>query len=382
MSEYQYYEFQTLDRRLGEKEMQELRSFSSRATITPTSFVNEYSYGSFKGHEDAWMEKYFDASLYLANWGTHRLQFRLPAKLIPGEVVRLYCLGDAASVREKSGHLIFKFVSQNEEGGGWVQGQGILSSLIALRADLGRGDLRALYLGWLLCAQEGELDEETTEPPVPANLGQLTGALSSLSDFLRLDPDLLAVAAEASPDTVLAPAQEGEVAAWIASLPAKEKDEVLVRLMAGDDPHLGTDLCARFERQRATEEPVVGPPRRTVGALLAAADAHAEQRTRAEARQAALAKAKQERLAAAEREKHLNSLVGREEELWTEIETLIATKQAKSYDLVVQHLADLRDLAARQANETEFRKRLRVLRQVHARKATLMARLAQVEPVP
>ena len=53
MSEYQYYEFQAIDRRLTEKEMQELRGYSSRARITPTSFVNEYSFGSFKGDEDA-----------------------------------------------------------------------------------------------------------------------------------------------------------------------------------------------------------------------------------------------------------------------------------------------------------------------------------------
>ena len=41
MSEYQYYEFQTADRRLSEKEMQELRSYSTRAVITPASFSNE-----------------------------------------------------------------------------------------------------------------------------------------------------------------------------------------------------------------------------------------------------------------------------------------------------------------------------------------------------
>lgn len=42
MSEYQYYEFQTTDRRLSEREMHELRSYSTRAHITPTSFVNEF----------------------------------------------------------------------------------------------------------------------------------------------------------------------------------------------------------------------------------------------------------------------------------------------------------------------------------------------------
>ncbi|MCE2983223.1 MAG: hypothetical protein LW832_06620 [Parachlamydia sp.] len=79
MSEYQYYEFQAIDRCLTEEEMSELRYFSSRADITPYSFVNEYSWGSFKGDEDLWMEKYFDIFLYYANWGTHILKLRLPS---------------------------------------------------------------------------------------------------------------------------------------------------------------------------------------------------------------------------------------------------------------------------------------------------------------
>jgi hypothetical protein len=70
MSEYQYYEFQRVDGRLSEKEMQELRAYSTRARITSTSFINEYHFGSFKGNADAWMEKYFDGFLYLANRGT------------------------------------------------------------------------------------------------------------------------------------------------------------------------------------------------------------------------------------------------------------------------------------------------------------------------
>src|SRR2546427_7115491 len=103
MSEYQYYEFQTADRRLNEKEMQELRSYSTRAVITPTSFSNEYSFGSFKGNPNAWMEKYFDGYVYLANWGTHELQLALTAKLLSAETARLYCAGETASVREKAG---------------------------------------------------------------------------------------------------------------------------------------------------------------------------------------------------------------------------------------------------------------------------------------
>jgi hypothetical protein len=41
MSEYQYYEFLAVDRPLTETEQDEVREFSSRATITDTSFLNE-----------------------------------------------------------------------------------------------------------------------------------------------------------------------------------------------------------------------------------------------------------------------------------------------------------------------------------------------------
>jgi hypothetical protein len=82
MSEYQHYEFPAIDRPLSKKEMSELRSHSTRARITTTSFVNHYEWGSFKGESDVWMEKYFDAFLYLANWGTHMLKLSLPSRLL------------------------------------------------------------------------------------------------------------------------------------------------------------------------------------------------------------------------------------------------------------------------------------------------------------
>jgi hypothetical protein len=78
MSEYQYYEFLALDRPLTEKQRAELRSISTRAEITATRFVNEYQWGDLKGDPRAMVERYFDAFLYLANWGTRRLMFRLP----------------------------------------------------------------------------------------------------------------------------------------------------------------------------------------------------------------------------------------------------------------------------------------------------------------
>jgi hypothetical protein len=196
VSEYQYFEFQAIDRPLSKKQMAELRSYSTRARITPTSFVNDYNWGNFKGDADVWMDKYFDAFLYLANWGTHILKLRLPNTQLSTKTARLYAAGASAAARVKNGNVIFSFHSENEDSEDRVESEGLLASIISVRSELARGDLRALYIGWLLCAQSGELEPVDLSPPVPPGLAKLSGSLTSLAEFLRIDSTLIRVAAE------------------------------------------------------------------------------------------------------------------------------------------------------------------------------------------
>jgi len=374
MSEYQYYEFQAIDRPLTAKEMSELRSYSTRARITPRSFVNDYSWGSFKGDEDAWMEKYFDAFLYLANWGTHVLKLRLPSRLLDPATAKDYCGGDSACVREKAGKVILSFVSEDEEGGGWIEGEGHLSSMISVRAELARGDLRALYLGWLLRAQAGELDDEDLEPPVPPGLDELSASLEGLAEFLRIDGDLLHVAAEASQPLGDTGVDRDAVRAWLENLAAKDKDEVLTNLIVGSEHSPVTELRQRFLEERAADGAGPEASGRTVGQLLQAAAAYTEERKRIEAEKRAREKVRREREAAIVRKRHLDSLVGREAKLWAEVDSLIATKQPKSYDQAVKLLVDLRDLEAR-GKGGDFRLRIESLREAQARKPSFVERL-------
>jgi len=377
MSEYQYYEFQAIDRPLTEKEMGELRSYSTRARITATSFVNEYSWGNFKGDEDAWMEKYFDAFLYCANWGTHILKLRLPSRLLDLETARLYCTGEGAFAKEKNGKVILNFISDDEGGGEWVVGEGLLSALISARAEIARGDLRGLYLGWLLCMQNGEFDEEDVEPPVPPGLGQLSASLESLAEFLRIDPDLIHVAARASKPTEDANPKNKEIREWVGKLPAGEKDDMLASLIAGEEVALATELLRRFIKERGPggQQIAEKSQRRTVGHLLRAAEEHAEEQRRLAAKKAAKEKACRDREAAVSREKYLQEIAGREPELWNQVEDLIATKQPKSYDHAVKLLLDLQDLAARKGKRDNFEARLGGLRAAHARKPSFINRL-------
>ncbi len=184
MSEYQYYEFLAIDHPLDERQRAELRALSTRARITATSFVNEYHWGDFRGNPAALMERYFDAFLYLANWGTRRLMIRLPRGLLDLGVAERYCTGDAASAWAADGHVILSLSSEDEDEY-WEEGEGRLASIALVRSELAAGDLRLLYLAWLLSVQAEEVGDEEAEPPVPPGLRTLSAPLHAVADVLE-----------------------------------------------------------------------------------------------------------------------------------------------------------------------------------------------------
>lgn len=383
MSEYQYYEFQAVDRPLTPQEMAELRALASRATITATSLQNVYHFGDFRGDPQALMEKYFDAFVYVANWGTHQFMLRLPRRLFDPALADRYSVGEAITVWDKGENVVLEFRVDDEERSGWVddeESQAWLPALLPVRAELAGGDLRALYLGWLLDAQFEVFEHETVEPPVPPGLGNLSASLQTLADFLGVDQDLIAAAAERSARLEeTAPAAE-EMARWVRDLPAAEKDALLLRVLAGNDPHLHTELSLRFKQETmAASRPLekVAESRRTVRDLLVAARIHAEARKRAEAEEAARERARQQREAAAARAKHLASLAGRESELWYQVVDLLEARRGKEYEQAVQLLVDLRELAARSGEAAPFAARFGQLRERYGKSAALQKRFQQ-----
>lgn len=365
MSEYQYYEFAAVDRPLDTRQQEELRRLSTRADITATSFVNSYHWGSFRGDPRAMVERYFDGFLYLANWGTHELMLRLPARLLDLDTAQRYCPTDTVSCWASRGNVILSATAEDEEGEyhddvrEWT-----LASILPVRAEIMSGDLRGLYLLWLLGVQAELLDDDEAEPPVPAGLGTLTGSQTALAEFLRLDADLVAAAAEGS-----GPARPPgpDLDAWVARLPARERDALLVELLRGDDPH----LRAVTLRRAGPTAPRDG--RRTVGELLSAAEKHRDARLSAERIRREAAAAERARAAAAARERRVAALRAEGEGVWRRIAALVATKKPAEYDRTVDILVDLRDACP----EGEFRRRIGELRDEHRRKPSLMDRLDQ-----
>lgn len=275
MSEYQYYEFLAIDQPLNDDERAEVRSLSTRARITATSFVNEYNWGDFRGDPNQLMERYYDAHVHVTNWGTHRVMFRLPCDLLAPDVVEQYCAGDQLSAWVTGEFVVLDFTSQDHAGEFDFDpdAESLLSAIVGVRAELAAGDLRPLYVAWLAAYGAWERDEDVfdsdadddLEPPVPPGLGTLTAAQRALADFLRLDGDLLATAAQASP-----PLEDpADLAAWASHLPAAEKDRLLARVLLGEGARVRTELLGRYRGDTSPAMP--SPARRTVADLLDAA---------------------------------------------------------------------------------------------------------------
>ena len=378
MSEYQYYEFQAVDRPLDDKQLRALRNLSTRARITPTSFVNHYDWGDFKGDPAALMEQCFDLHLYLANWGTHRFMLRLPRRFLDLRLARRYCGGEAAAVRTTAEHVILDFESRDEEGGDWEvdgDGSGWLSALAPLRNELMQGDRRCLYLGWLLRAREGYVDGKAREPAVPPGLAKLSGPLAAFAEFMRLDDDLLAVAAEASDDDRTSGLSRAEIEARVQALPEAEKAVLLLRFIDGGDPHLALELRRRFAGAADGMPAGSASGRRTAAELLAVAEARADERRRRAAKREAKERARREREQAAARAQYLEELAKREDMAWRQTEALINTKQPRNYERALDLLKDLRDLGVHRDKDDAFAAALRSLRSRHAKKPSFLTRL-------
>lgn len=383
MSEYQYYEFLAIDRPLNEAEQSEIRSLSTRARITATSFVNEYHWGDFGGDPNRLMERYYDAHLYVASWGSHRTMLRLPIDLLDPDVVADYCVDDQVSAWVTDDYIVLD-ISSEDENGDFVldfDPATLLSAIVGVRAELAAGDLRPLYLAWLASYGRWERDENVfdedadaeLEPFVPRGLGALTAAQRALGNFLRLDDDLIAIAAQASPPLNETADDPDDLAARVACLPVTEKDRLLARVVQGDAARVRMELLQGFRDDATPIIPV--PARRTVADLLDNAARRRADNERRLAAQRAKDEARREQVRLQAREQRLDNLAGAENVAWSRVDAMIATRKPAEYDAAAKLLSDLKALAEREDRYDTFAVRITELRQAHARKPSLIERL-------
>jgi hypothetical protein len=373
VSEYQYYEFQTLDRPLDATDREALRALSTRARITGTSFTNSYEWGNFKGDPAKLMERWFDLHLYLANWGTREFMMRLPAHLVDRKRIASLLRGNEhAELKPAGDNLILTIMrDEMEPGDDWDDGSGWLTALAPLRADVLAGDLRLFYLVWLMGVQSWTI--ETDEPEPLPGLGQITGPLRAFAEFFEIDPDLVAAASEeigVAPE----PISPDVVRDIIDGLPEERKTALLIRLIDGD-PHVANELRVLMRERLSPTSPAGKDGLRTASMLRDRAKAILGARQRAAAANATMERRRREEDAANAQRARLAALLSRGDEVWSEIETQVERRNTAGYDRAMSLLADLRTLADERGSTVTFVARLEDLHRRHTRKGRFVERL-------
>jgi hypothetical protein len=377
MSEYQYYEFQAIDRPLSEADRQALRDLSTRARITATSFTNSYEWGDFKGDPAKLMERWFDLHLYLANWGSRRLMIRLPKRLVDRRVLDPF-LGevDCVTLWVSGENLIVDISCDEVEFEDWDDGSGWLAALAPLRAEILAGDLRLFYLLWLTAVQ-AEVFEADQPEPIPG-IGPMSASLEAFAEFFGIDSDLVQAAAERSAVAMASAMSAEAVEGIISAMTDTAKTTMLSRLFGGD-PHVAVELRAKVRNRMASDADAPPIVARTVGELLARAAAIGLAREQASAEKLAAEHKRREKEAEKARRARLLATARRGEGVWREVDAEIERRNAAAYDKAVGLLLDLQAIAKERGTIEDFLRRLHTIREKHVRKERFIERLAALE---
>jgi hypothetical protein len=377
MSEYQYFEFLAIDRPLSAREMDHLRAISTRARITPVSFVNEYNWGSLRADPVDFMRLFFDAHVYLANWGEALFMVRLPLEAIDEKTLEPFCTTSHLTVEKLPDHwlLTWSLLGETEEYDpfDFIEETGWMARLAPVREELLRGDLRSLSIGWLRAMTTGEAGVDAVVPAAMNGLQEWTGAQMALAEFLDVDKDLLAGAGMESRPGQSAEADETVFDTWLDQLSQPETRQYLRQLLAGQGVRAEREVKRRFTAWQATRGPVEQGRRRTVADLRQLAERAREQRMLEEAGARREAEAVRKKL----RDFRLAQLALDFPKAWKSVQAEAGKGHASAYDAACQQLVDLRDAYDQQALSASFQAEFRLFLNEHRRRKALVTRLVK-----
>jgi hypothetical protein len=379
MSEYQRYEFMTIDRPLTRAQLDEVNNLSSHIEASSTHALIEYHWGDFKHDPINVLHEFFDGFLYWANWGSPELALRFPHGILPVDLIDGYDFDDFVTFTRHSDYDILDIHFGEMEGPDeWIDYE--LGSLISIRDELMEGDLRSLYIAWLASQpmigdyDEDDEDEDFDEddededyeismPPVPPAFDKLTAAQQALGELLQVPQELLVAAARHS--KTAAPSTGDDFAAWIKVLSPDRCNEYLTRL-AHNEPGLSRLLVRELRELGKDKTRAIMPtgervPYTTLLAESKAIQAQLEQEER-----------ERERVA---RQRHLQDIHDHQDVYWHQVNQEVMRSSGPGYDEALRLLIELRG-AADQFNETqEFQERFRAWVRPHLRRPAFIKRL-------
>jgi hypothetical protein len=356
--------------------MDNLRAISSRAQITPVSFVNEYSWGGLKADPRNFMRHFFDVHVFFANWGDAILMVRLPREAIDQKTLKAFCTGPHMEFEKLPEHWLLTWSlgdTEDYDRFGYVEGTGWMARLAPLREELLLGDLRSLYIGWLRAITNEDADPDALEPMALQGLGQLTAAQQALAEFLEVDIDLLAGMGGGSQTNPPETADDATLDAWLDELPKIEVREYLRQMLDGKGASAERALKRRHSAWQAQFTPTPEGIRHSVAELWQLAEQAKGLRL--------IDEAKARRQAEAERKKQRDAWLARLStdfpRAWKTAHDEASKGHAHAYDAACRQLVDLRYAYSQHATLAAFQKEFKKFMTENLRRRALVLRLAK-----
>jgi len=365
MSEYQYYEFVALDGPVSDEGMQYARGCSTRAEVSRYRWRNEYNWGNFHG-DPIKLLQYYDAHVYLTNWATFVFAIGVPSDGIDTGKIGPY-LWDmqwASGLRltRNANRTVISWERVDE--GGWCDcwdEESPLDALAGIREEILRGDMRALFIGWLAGLDSDEPPEAI--PPIVPGMADLTTPQQELVERLQVDRDCLAAAAALSPDMQSMTECADEL---IHELPPEEARHYLRRVAHGE----GTQVMNELKRRAAVGCESTAA-RCGVETFFSKLSDLRETRLRRESEE----REARQRAEEAARKRHLTAVMEHADRTWSELDSLMKTKKSAAYDDIAAILKELAAAYVHEARESEFRTKISTFQSKWSNRPAMMRRI-------
>jgi hypothetical protein len=390
MGTFQGYKFLAVDKPLTNEERQSVASLSSRSNVSSTSARFVYHYGDFRGNPMNVLREYFDLHLYFANWGTKQLMLKFPIDSVDYWALKKYEIQFenhatcALSLNKSSKHVILDLEWNDENGGGWMDIDDYdLSDFVFIREAIMNGDYGTLFLFWLKLAAikydpdfedfgDEDFDEDderlgfgnnTQTPPIPSNLEKQKYQLKAFTDFFEIEENLVDAAIKTSKRYGNSP-QKIDYKSLITKMSETEKDRFLMQILAGE-----TRLDIQLKKHLDKVVTIAKHKDATVS-LQEIFDLQMG--------------ANQEIIATKEAEEarklqiKIDKTAREENEIWEDVFFNLDHKIAKTYDLAIEMLVDLKALAVYRNDLKSFEEKIRGIKAKYGRSKVLLNRFEKV----
>jgi hypothetical protein len=348
VSEYQHIEFRAVDRPLTDVELAYARKQSTRAEISRWSFQNYYTFGDFHGDVKGLLQRGYDVHLHYSNFGIRTVAMRMPNGLPFAKNVWSQYLGKGQLVwtpdrRGKGGVLTLDPYHEPGELDELCEFEQYMHSIVEVRSRILSGDLRVLYLLWLVSVIDDQEDLlDTEEPPLPAGLAEIANVFQLFLEFFGLDPLLLSAAAEGSSDAPKRASQEDTVQQWVTSQDEAAVKSLLHAFLTKDPAAVKAETMAKVLGVKSNSGWPAVTMGRTCQELLDRAVQLRKAQNEKERKKRAAAKKRKAAKQARERQERMKLMVGDPQKWLRKVDRLVSARGTDNYEAAAEILDELR----------------------------------------